>query len=213
MASSSEEVLHLSVLCKRQQQQQLGTTNCRIELSPADAEAIDVLAGEQVLVVPLTREGDDVLTLDSKGEKAACKRGEGAEAAAWGGPIAAVCTVDVAAAPVASSGSGGGKRGNKRPMKAGEAAFPRSLLRRLFDEEEEFAADDLSAPATPSSSSSSIPNRSKGRWRGCAHFPGEKVIAVFWVQVVLVRKGRWRGCAHFSSFHGQDHEDVWHHVC
>ena len=164
MASSSEEVLHLSVLCKRQQQQQqqqqLGTTNCRVELSPADAEAIDVLAGEQVLVVPLTREGDDVLTLDSKGEKAACKRGEGAEAAAWGGPIAAVCTVDVAAAPVASSGSGGGKRGNKRPMKAGEAAFPRSLLRRLFDEEEEFAADDLSAPATPSSSSSSIPNRS-----------------------------------------------------
>ena len=107
MASSSAEVLHLSVLCKRQQQQQqLGTTNCRIELSPADAEAIDVLAGEQVLVVPLTREGDDVLTLDSKGgsgEKATCKRDEGA-GSAWGAPIAAVCTLDVAAAPVDRTG-------------------------------------------------------------------------------------------------------------
>ena len=162
MASSSAEVLHLSVLCKRQQQQQqqqLGTTNCRIELSPADAEAIDVLAGEQVLVVPLTREGDDVLTLDSKGgsgEKATCKRDEGA-GSAWGAPIAAVCTLDVAAAPVASPGSGGGKRGNKRPMKAGEAAFPRSLLRRLFDDEDESTAD---GPSAPSPSSSSMPNLS-----------------------------------------------------
>ena len=160
MASSSAEVLHLSVLCKRQQQQQqLGTTNCRIELSPADAEAIDVLAGEQVLVVPLTREGDDVLTLDSKGgsgEKATRKRDEGA-GSAWGAPIAAVCTLDVAAAPVASPGSGGGKRGNKRPMKAGEAAFPRSLLRRLFDDEDESTAD---GPSAPSPSSSSMPNLS-----------------------------------------------------
>mmetsp|Transcript_13637 Transcript_13637/g.39103 ORF Transcript_13637/g.39103 Transcript_13637/m.39103 type:complete len:1100 (+) Transcript_13637:284-3583(+) len=160
---------------KRPQLLPLGTTNCQIELSPADADAIDVLAGEQVLVVPLTREGDGVLTLDLKrggGENATRTRKRGEALAACGGPIAAVCTVDVVAAPVASSGSGGGKRGNKRPMKAGEAGLSQSLLRRLFDEEDEFMADTAAgrgarrstpsstSAASSSSSSSSTPNPS-----------------------------------------------------
>ena len=98
------------------------TSDAKVELSSADADVIDVVAGEQALVVPLVRGDDGVLHVK-----------EGWRAGGRGPyPICAVCTVDITvAAP-----SGGGKRGNKRPMKVGEAGLSPCLLRRIFGEDE-----------------------------------------------------------------------------
>ena len=118
------------------------TSDAKVELSSADADAIDVMAGEQALVVPLVHvRGDDgMLHMRVK------ERGKAGGRCPY--PIAAVCTVDITAAP---SGSGGGKRGNKRPMKVGEAGLSDSLSRRLFGEDEvvSSAASTTALSSTP----------------------------------------------------------------
>lgn len=120
------------------------TSDSKVELSPADADAIDVMAGEQALVVPLVRGDDGRLHVHVKG------RGKAGGRSPY--PIAAVCTVDVTvAAPSGGGVGGGGKRGNKRPMKVGEAGLSQCLLRRLFDEDEDVssAASTTTLSSTP----------------------------------------------------------------